>query len=50
MFLQMSGDAPTDPVVLSERLDTSSDLAVQPRRMPDPSCFDGRFSATRVTE
>ena len=50
MFLQMSGIAPTDPVVLSDALDTSSTLPAQPRRLPDTDCFNGRFSASGVTE
>ena len=50
MFLQMSGDAKTDPVVLSEQLDTTSNLAAQPRQIPDPTCFDGKYTVTRGTE
>ena len=41
MFLQMSGIAPADPVVLSDALDTSSTLPAQPRQLPDTDCFNG---------
>jgi len=50
MFLQMSGITQADPVRLSEELDTSSRVAAQPRQLADPSCYDGRFSAARITE
>jgi penicillin-binding protein 2 len=50
MFLQMSGLAPTDPVVLSDQLDTSSNLAAQPRALADTRCYDGRFAVGRTTE
>ncbi len=43
VFLQMSGLQPSDPVVLSDALDTSSDLPAQPLQLTDPSCFAGRF-------
>jgi penicillin-binding protein 2 len=44
IYLQMSGLAPADPVVLSDALDTSSELAAPPRVLRDTSCYDGRFS------
>ncbi len=50
MFMQLSGDAHTDEVVLSDQLDTSSNLAAQPRRLSDTSCFNGRFGATTGVE
>ena len=50
MFMQLSGDAHTDPVVLSDQLDTSSNLAAQPRQLSDTSCFNGRFGATTGVE
>jgi hypothetical protein len=50
MFMQMSGAAPTDPVVLSDQLDTTSNLAAQPRQLADTRCFDGRFANVRTTE
>ena len=43
IFLQMSGLEQSDPVVLSDALDTSSDLPAQPLQLTDPSCFAGRF-------
>ena len=43
MFLQMSGLEQSDPVVLSEQLDTSANVPAQPVRLTDPTCFDGRF-------
>ncbi len=43
VFLQMSGLEQSDPVVLSDALDTSSDLPAQPLQLTDPSCFAGRF-------
>jgi hypothetical protein len=39
----MSGLEQSDPVVLSDALDTSSDLPAQPLQLADPSCFNGRF-------
>ena len=50
MFLQMSGLAPTDPVVLSDPLDTSSTQPAPARSLRDTSCFAGRFGNTAVTE
>jgi penicillin-binding protein 2 len=50
LFLQMSGLAPADPVVLSDALDTSSNRPAQPRRLADTECFNGRFTAAGVTE
>lgn len=44
MFLQLSGIAPTDQVVLSDPLDTESTEAAPDKWLPDRSCFDGRFS------
>jgi penicillin-binding protein 2 len=50
MFLQMSGVTQADPVRLSDALDTRSTVAVEPRELADTSCYDGRFSTTRVVE
>src|SRR6056297_2929816 len=50
MFLQMSGLHQTDPVVLSDPLDTSSDRAAPPRRLADTSCYNGRFDGGRPVE
>ncbi len=50
MFMQLSGDAHTDPVVLSDQLDTTSNLAAQPKHLTDTSCFNGRFGATTGIE
>jgi len=50
MFLQMSGLATTDPVRLSDPLDTRSNLPAQPRDIPDPSCYDGRFDGGGLIE
>lgn len=50
IYLQMSGLAPADPVVLSDALDTSSELAAQPRALRDTSCYDGRFSNVPTRE
>jgi penicillin-binding protein 2 len=50
MFLQMSGLAQTDPVRLSDPLDTRSNLPAQPREIPDPSCYDGRFDGGGLIE
>jgi penicillin-binding protein 2 len=50
MFLQLSGIAPTDPVVLSEPLDTSSNVAAAPQRLADTSCFASRFTEVKTTE
>ena len=50
MFLQLSGIAPTDPVVLSDPLDTESEVAAGPKRLVDTSCYDGRSSNVRTTE
>jgi penicillin-binding protein 2 len=50
MFLQLSGIAPTDPVVLSDPLDAESEVAAGPKRLADTSCYDGRSSNVRTTE
>jgi penicillin-binding protein 2 len=44
VFLQLSGKAVTDPVVLSDPLDTNSVFAAPPKLLTDTSCFAGRFS------
>ncbi len=44
MFLQLSGIAPTDPVVLSMPLDTQSTEPAPPKRLADTSCFNRRLS------
>lgn len=50
VFLQLSGVAPADPVVLSDPLDTEVLIPAEPKRLADQSCYDGRFSAQRTTE
>ena len=50
IFMQLSGITQADEVVLSDQLDTSSNLAAQPRQLSDTRCFDGRFTATRGVE
>ena len=50
MFLQLSGIAPTDPVVLSDPLDTSDLVPAAPESLADQSCFTNLFTATRGTE
>jgi len=50
MFLQLSGIAQTDPVVLSDPLDTDSTVAAPPKQLADTSCYDGRFSNVQSTE
>jgi len=50
MFLQMSGIAPADPVVLSDPLDTSSNRPAPDRSLSDTECFAGRFGNTAITE
>jgi penicillin-binding protein 2 len=50
IFLQLSGIAPADPVVLSDPLDTESLVPAESKRLADQSCYDGRFSAQRTTE
>lgn len=50
MFLQMSGLSPSDPVVLSEALDTDTLVAAPPRQLADTSCYDGRFALASTTE
>ncbi len=43
MFLQMSGLHRSDPVVLSDQLDTSTNAAATPVQLADTTCFNGRF-------
>ncbi|MFT6761359.1 MAG: penicillin-binding protein 2, partial [Candidatus Aldehydirespiratoraceae bacterium] len=50
VFLQLSGIAPADPVVLSDPLDTENLVPAEPKNLADQSCYDGRFSAQRTTE
>ena len=50
IFLQLSGVAPADPVVLSDPLDTDSIFAAPPKDLADKSCYNGRFSDARTTE
>ncbi|MFK7917528.1 MAG: penicillin-binding transpeptidase domain-containing protein [Ilumatobacter sp.] len=50
VFLQLSGVAPADPVVLSDPLDTEELIPAAPKRLADQSCYAGRFSAQRTTE
>jgi penicillin-binding protein 2 len=50
MFLQLSGIARTDPVVLSDPLNTDSEVAAESKQLADTSCYDGRFDGVRTTE
>jgi penicillin-binding protein 2 len=50
MFLQMSGLAPTDPVVLSDPLDTDSNAAAPARELRDQACYNGRFDGGGIIE
>ena len=50
MFLQMSGLASTDPVVLSEPLDPNAEEAAPARSIPDTSCYKGRFDGGGTVE
>jgi penicillin-binding protein 2 len=50
IFMQLSGIAPADPVVLSDPLDTSSLVPAESQSLRDQSCYAGRFSPTRGTE
>lgn len=50
MFMQMSGSVASDPVVLSEALDTDNLVAAPPRELADTSCFNGRFAEVTSTE
>ncbi|NND73512.1 MAG: hypothetical protein HKN44_00750 [Ilumatobacter sp.] len=43
IFLQLSGIAPTDPVVLSDPLDPNAIFAAPPQRLNDTSCFSRRL-------
>ncbi|MEP1124443.1 MAG: penicillin-binding transpeptidase domain-containing protein [Ilumatobacter sp.] len=50
IFLQLSGIAPADEVVLSDPLDTDVLVAAPPKNLTDQACFAGRFSQQRSTE
>jgi penicillin-binding protein 2 len=50
IFLQLSGVAPAEPVVLSDPLDTTELIPAESQRLADQSCYAGRFSPTRGTE
>lgn len=50
MFMQMSGLAPTDPVELSDPLDTTTNEPAPSRSLSDRSCYEGRFGNTALTE
>ncbi len=50
MFMQMSGIVDADPVRLSDALDTSTEVAAQPRELADTRCYDGRFATVRIAE
>jgi penicillin-binding protein 2 len=50
MFLQLSGIAPTDPVVLAEPLDIEANITARPQQLADTSCYEGRFAQVRTTE
>ncbi|MGB3734050.1 MAG: penicillin-binding transpeptidase domain-containing protein [Ilumatobacter sp.] len=50
IFLQLSGVAPSDPVVLSDPLETEIRVPAEPKSLADQSCFAGRFTPQRTTE
>jgi penicillin-binding protein 2 len=50
IFLQLSGIAPADPVVLSDPLETQILVPAAPKRLADQSCYAGRFTPQRSTE
>ncbi len=50
VFLQLSGLVASDPVRLSDPLDTDSTEAAPQKWMPDTSCFEGRFANVAITE
>lgn len=50
MFTQLSGRASTDPVVLSDPLNTDATFPAPPRQLADTSCFAGRFPNVSTTE
>jgi penicillin-binding protein 2 len=50
IYLQLSGLAFTDPVVLSDPLDPDSSVAAPSRQLTDTTCFAGRFDAVSTTE
>jgi penicillin-binding protein 2 len=50
MFLQMSGIASADPVVMSDELNINSKRPAPSRELAETSCFDGRFSTVRTVE
>lgn len=50
VFLQLSGIAPADPVVLSDPLDTEVLVPAEDKVLADQSCYAGRFSVQRTTE
>ena len=50
VFLQLSGVAPADPVVLSDPLDTQVLIPAEPKNLADQSCYAGRFTQQRSTE
>jgi len=50
IFMQLSGFAQADPVVLSDPLNTESISPAPPKSLADPSCFAGRFSVPQIAE
>ncbi|MFK8022735.1 MAG: penicillin-binding transpeptidase domain-containing protein [Ilumatobacter sp.] len=50
VYLQLSGEAPADPVVLSDPLDTENPIPAEPIDLADQSCYAGEFSFVRGTE
>jgi penicillin-binding protein 2 len=50
MFLQLSGVALADEVVLSDPLDTESTEPAPEKWLRDTSCFEGRFANVGTTE
>jgi penicillin-binding protein 2 len=50
LFLQMSGLASSDPVELSDPLDTDSNAAAPARELRDQACYNGRFDGGGIVE
>ncbi|MEM1332582.1 MAG: penicillin-binding transpeptidase domain-containing protein, partial [Actinomycetota bacterium] len=50
IFLQLSGIAPIDPVVLSDPLNTEAISPAPPKSLADTSCYAGRFGGPEIAE
>ncbi len=48
MFMQLSGLVETDPVELSDPLDTTDLIPAPSKQIPDTSCYENVFSGDRV--